>query len=64
MSILKYTVIKSRKQYFEYCDILWSLLKREGEGKEIDNEIELQSNTKHYLSNHCVLKERLLQLYE
>lgn len=38
---MKYTVIKSKAQYNEYCKMLWALLDKEGENKAIDDEIEL-----------------------
>ena len=41
METLKYKIIKSKKQYFEYCDILEQLLDLKKKGKEIKDEIEL-----------------------
>ena len=41
MENLKYKRIKSKKQYFEYCDILEQLLDLKKKGKEIKDEIEL-----------------------
>ena len=38
---MKYKIIKSKKQYFEYCDILEQLLDLKKKGKEIKDEIEL-----------------------
>ena len=41
METLKYKIIKSKKQYFEYCDILEQLLDLKKKSKEIKDEIEL-----------------------
>ena len=39
MKTLKYTIIKTREQYFEYCRILENLVFQENE--ELDDEIEM-----------------------
>jgi len=41
MEVLKYRIIKSDKQYFEYCDILEQLLESGLKGKEGADEAEL-----------------------
>lgn len=41
MSVLKYTVIKSRKQYNDYCLILEALLETDRKGKEARDEVDL-----------------------
>ncbi len=39
MSSLKYTVVKTKEQYFEYCRILEDIVFQENE--QLDDEIEL-----------------------
>lgn len=41
METLKYKIIKSKKQYFDYCDTLEQLLDLKKKSKEIKDEIEL-----------------------
>jgi HTH-type transcriptional regulator/antitoxin HigA len=41
METLKYTLIKTRQQYNEYCDKLEELLTQETTGQQIQDEIEL-----------------------
>lgn len=41
METLKYRVIKSEEQYYEYCDILENLVSSEVESEEREEEIEL-----------------------
>jgi len=41
METLKYKIIKSKKQYFEYCNTLEQLLDLKKKSKEIKDEIEL-----------------------
>ncbi len=41
MKVLKYTIIKSRKQYNDYCEILEKLAFSKKTNKNIQNEIEL-----------------------
>jgi HTH-type transcriptional regulator/antitoxin HigA len=43
MEKLKYTIIKTRKQYDEYCKILEDALDNNFPGKEIEEEIELMT---------------------
>ena len=39
MKTLKYTIIKSEKQYFEYCDILEDLIEKKD--KNLNDEVDL-----------------------
>jgi len=38
---MKITIIKSVKQYKEYCDVLEKLLEKGGNSKDVQDEIEL-----------------------
>jgi len=41
METLKYTVIKTKEQYYQYCNILESLVDSENKNDHIEDEIEL-----------------------
>lgn len=41
MSGIKYTVVKSRKQYNHYCSLLEALLESDRKGKEARDEVDL-----------------------
>jgi HTH-type transcriptional regulator / antitoxin HigA len=41
MSALKYSIIKSRQQYDDYCDVLEQLVESNGNQEDIQDEIEL-----------------------
>jgi HTH-type transcriptional regulator / antitoxin HigA len=41
MKNLKYTIIKTEKQYFEYCNILEDILEKPSLSQEIQDEIDL-----------------------
>jgi len=41
MKTLKYTILKSEAQYYEYCDTLADMLENEHNGKDALDEIEL-----------------------
>ncbi len=41
METLKYKIITTEKQYFKYCDILWSILKKKTKTKNNKDEISL-----------------------
>ncbi|HVD99091.1 MAG TPA: hypothetical protein VNB90_12865 [Cytophagaceae bacterium] len=58
MKDLKYTVIKNKKQYTQYCDLLETLVFAEKKTKEIKNEIELLSLLiKDWDDRHSTLSE-------
>jgi len=58
MKDLKYTVIKNKKQYTQYCDLLETLVFAEKKTKEIKNEIELLSLLiKDWDDRHSILSE-------
>jgi len=58
MKDLKYTVIKNKKQYTQYCDLLETLVFAEKKTKEIKNEIELLTLLiKDWDDRHSTLSE-------
>lgn len=41
MRTLKYKIIKTEEQYFEYCNLLETLLEQKKDNKETEDEVEL-----------------------
>lgn len=58
MKVLKYTIIKSIKQYKEYCKSLEELLGRNDDGQDVMDEVELLTLLiEKWDTEHFTLKE-------
>jgi HTH-type transcriptional regulator/antitoxin HigA len=67
MATLKYTVIKSKRQYFEYCSLLERITSTEKHSKAVQDEIDLLTllietwDEEHTIFNKNITPVELLQ---